>query len=223
MENLKYLDESCRACLATDDKMEPIDSKISEMLKIVCPQLNSFESIDRFPTKMCESCKETLEYSFKFHQMVLETAVKIQELLNPAELEDQYDVKYKLDEDDDFQPDMKVEAFQEEVVAESLEEELVVKEIKVKRKYTKTKLKETPSCKVCNKSFKSRYQLERHESSHFSKTRPFECTTCLKRFATKAGLDHHAIVHTDIMKGLVTTLSEDIKDEKVCDMFSLKI
>ncbi|CAH1795835.1 unnamed protein product [Owenia fusiformis] len=52
-------------------------------------------------------------------------------------------------------------------------------------------------CKYCDKSFREKHGLARHELSHLRCLRPFECTICLKKFTTSHNLRRHIITHAN--------------------------
>jgi len=50
-------------------------------------------------------------------------------------------------------------------------------------------------CNVCDKEFKKRNDLERHNRTHTGE-KPFECTVCQKRFSFKSAWKTHSKTHT---------------------------
>jgi len=51
------------------------------------------------------------------------------------------------------------------------------------------------SCHICQKSFKTRQNLLRHERVHTGE-KPFKCEVCQKTFTTKQNLNIHERIHT---------------------------
>lgn len=55
------------------------------------------------------------------------------------------------------------------------------------------------SCDFCEKSFCSKYNLERHKKVH-TKEKPFSCKQCKKRFGRKEHLKNHMLTHNSIVE-----------------------
>ncbi|XP_044727425.1 zinc finger protein 271-like [Chrysoperla carnea] len=54
-------------------------------------------------------------------------------------------------------------------------------------------------CNKCNKSFKHKQLLQRHQLVHTSQ-RPFECKTCGSQFKARTNLINHELIHTGVKK-----------------------
>ena len=60
-------------------------------------------------------------------------------------------------------------------------------------------------CTVCNKTYREKSHLTRHQRSHSDNTRPFRCEVCDKSFANNFYLTQHTLTHSGYKRLLCST------------------
>ena len=82
-----------------------------------------------------------------------------------------------------------------EIVRIEAEESVSPVDMEVADEEESTKIQTAFQCDICEKSFKTKRTLQRHQTVHTGE-KPFKCTLCPGEFTRKEGLQAHMLIHT---------------------------
>lgn len=182
----------CRVCMAEKLEYFYISETSYDGIQTFAEILSEISSFsisdeDSLSKNICSTCRDFCNEFLKFRETIHSSHefMQAQILVREDELKITSEMELIVEEFEDTE--------------EEIEDGTIAMEVLDEEESEDEDIEGEMTCEKCDKTFNKEEKLVEHMRTHSPRTRMFSCQTCKRKFTTEILLQHHEIIHSDLI------------------------